>query len=97
MRFYYILTFLWTRRLKQLFDEVDTPEHKTLIKEIQLLLLMSDDEFIGNNDQPSIETSPNIINILPNDTIDDELIETKYINLAVDGKLFFSSPFPSME
>ena len=57
---------------------------------------MSDDEFVGNNDQPLNETSPNIVNILPNDTIDDKVIESKYINLAVDGKLFFSSPFPSI-
>ena len=89
--------FLCIRRLNRLLDEVDTPEHKNLIKEIQLLLLMAEDENVGNNDQPSIETSPIVDDHLPNNEINDAFIESNAIDLAVDGKKFFSSSFPSIE
>ena len=58
---------------------------------------MSEDENVGNNDQPWIETSPNVINNLPNNEIDDALIESNSINPAMDGKKFFSSSFPLIE
>ena len=64
--------------------------NKNLIKELQLILLMSEDENVGNNDQPSIETSPNVRNYLPNNEIKDALIETNSISPAVNGKNVFS-------
>ena len=41
---------------------------------------MSEDENIGNNHQPSNETSSNVVNNLPNNEITDDL--------DVDGKIF---------
>ena len=46
---------------------------------------MSEDENIGNNHQPSTETSSNVVNYLPNNEITDDL--------DVDGKKFFSRSF----
>ena len=57
---------------------------------------MAEDENVGNNDQPSIETSPIVVDHLPINEIDDAFIESNAINLAVDGKKFFSSSFPSL-
>ena len=51
---------------------------------------MTEDENVGNNDQPSIETSPNVGNYLPNNEIKDALIETNCISPAVNGKNVFS-------
>ena len=46
---------------------------------------MSEDENVGNNHQPSNETSSNVVNNLPNNEITDDL--------DVDGNKFFSSCF----
>ena len=58
---------------------------------------MAEDENVGNNDQPSIETSPIVVDHLPINEINDAFIESNAINLAVDGKKFFCSSFPSIE
>ena len=58
---------------------------------------MAEDENVGNNDQPSIETSPIVDDQLPINEINDAFIESNVINLAVVGKKFFSSSFPSIE
>ena len=58
---------------------------------------MAEDENVGNTDQPSIEMSPIVDDNLPNDEINHAFIESNAINLAVDGKKFFSSSFPSIE
>ena len=50
---------------------------------------MSDDDNVVNNHKPSIETSPNVVNDIPNNEINNAL--------DLNGKQFFSFSFPSIE
>ena len=73
----YHTTILYTRRLKQLLDEVENSEHRTLIREIQLLLLISEDDKVNYDDESSVGTSLNVSNNEPNGAIDNKMIDMK--------------------
>ena len=89
----YYTSILYTRRLKQLLDEVENSEHRTLIREIQLLLLISEDDKVNYYDESSVGSSVNVSNNELNGAIDNNLIDMKDFEPVLEGQNLISQIF----